>query len=294
MLNASKEVILSAGAFQSPQLLMFSGAGPQAEFNKHNITCIADRPGVEQNMSDHITSPVTYEINLNTLSSLQFAARASLEYLEKKIGILTSQNADYLAWEKIPANYYSNLTLDAQADLPAFFADWPDLEYFVLKFNAARQLPADGNFGTRQPALITPISRGNISLSSASMDDAPLIKLGWLTNRTDVEITIVATRRARDFWASDAMERVTIGEEVLPGAFLLTDAQIEVWAREHAQTVYHASCTCKMGRLGDPMAVTDSRARVIGVNNLRIVDASTFPLLPQGHTQATIMPWCGR
>ncbi|KAI9047756.1 hypothetical protein LZ554_008466 [Drepanopeziza brunnea f. sp. 'monogermtubi'] len=109
--------------------------------------------------------------------------------------------------------------------------------------------------------------------------------------RTDVETTIVAIRRAREFWTSDAMEGVTIGEEVLPGANVSTDAQIEAWAREHAQTVYYASCTCKIGRLEDPMAVTDSRARVIGVNNLRIVDASTFPCSRRDTRKQRVMPW---
>lgn len=84
------------------------------------------------------------------------------------------------------------------------------------------------------------------------------------------------------------MQNVTIGPEITPGANVSTDAEIEAWLRMTARTVYHASCTCKMGKSSDPMAVVDSSARVIGVQNLRVVDASAFPLLPPGHPTSTI------
>lgn len=149
-------------------------------------------------------------------------------------------------------------------------------------------LQANISYGTLEPAIITPLSRGNISLRSSSMSDAPIINVGWLTNQTDLETAVVAIKRAREFWATKSMKEITIGEEALPGQNVSTNAQIMQWARTHVQTVYHASCTCKIGKSDDPMAVTDSRARVIGVNNLRVVDASTFPLLPPGHPQSTI------
>ncbi|CZT53266.1 related to choline dehydrogenase [Rhynchosporium secalis] len=291
MLNATKEVIVSAGAFQSPQLLMVSGIGPEEELVKHNISCIADRPGVGQNMWDHVLFGVTYEIKLATTSSLQdpvTAAHASDEYNKNKTGILTTNNADYLGWEKIPLHYQANLSANARSDLAKFPADWPDLEYVVLNFNQDTKVPVDINHGTLLPALITPLSRGNISLASASMTDAPIINVGWLTSQTDLEATIVGIKRAREWFATDALKQVIIGEELQPGKNVTTDAQIIECARRNVQTVYHASCTCKMGKLSDPMAVTDSRARVIGVQNLRVVDASTFPLLVPGHPQSTI------
>ncbi|CZS97194.1 related to choline dehydrogenase [Rhynchosporium agropyri] len=291
MLNATKEVIVSAGAFQSPQLLMVSGIGPEEELVKHNISCIADRPGVGQNMWDHVLFGVTYEIKLATTSSLQdpvTAAHASDEYNKNKTGILTTNNADYLGWEKIPLHYQANLSANARSDLAKFPADWPDLEYVVLNFNQDTKVPVDINHGTLLPALTTPLSRGNISLASASMKDAPIINVGWLTSQTDLEATIVRIKRAREWFATDALKQVIIGEELQPGKNVTTDAQIIEWARRNVQTVYHASCTCKMGKLSDPMAVTDSRARVIGVQNLRVVDVSTFPLLVPGHPQSTI------
>lgn len=291
VLDATKEVIISAGAFQSPQLLMVSGIGPKEELDKYNISVVADSPGVGQNMWDHVLFPVSHQINITTTSILQDpvqAAVASDLYNLNKTGILTSNNADYLGWEKIPPNYYANLTATAKADLATFPADWPDIEHVVLGFNPKIALQANITYGTLEPALITPLSRGNISLNSSSMSDAPIINVGWLTNQTDLETAVVAIKRAREFWATSSIKKVTVGEEALPGKNVSTDAQIMQWARKNVQTVYHASCTCKMGKSDDPMAVTDSRARVIGVNNLRVVDASTFPLLPPGHPQSTI------
>ena len=173
-------------------------------------------------------------------------------------------------------------------DLSTFPADWPDLEHVVLGFNPVASLAVDKNYGTLQPAIITPLSRGSIGLSSASADDAPLINVGWLSSPTDLETAIIGIKRAREFWASEVMQSVVIGEEAVPGRNVSTDKQIGDWCKRNVQTVYHASCTCKMGRANDTMAVTDSRARVFGVKGLRVVDASTFPLLPPGHPQSTI------
>lgn len=298
MLNATREVILSAGAFQSPQLLMVSGVGPAAQLAEHNITVIADRPGVGQNMWDHILFPVTYEVNVITASIFDrpgASEAASLEYLQNQTGLLTTPSADYLGWEKIPKNYFANMTAQAQADLNNNFpADWPNFELIVIGFRAFGSAGTEPGrlYADMQIALITPLSRGRVGINSSSMEDQPLIDLGWLTNETDVEQTIIALKRGRDYWNSPSMRQVRIGEEINPGVDVTTDAEIEAYVREHASTVYHASCTCKMGNSTDPMAVTDNRARVIGVNNLRVVDASTFPFLVPGHPQATICEYC--
>lgn len=142
--------------------------------------------------------------------------------------------------------------------------------------------------GVISPALLSPISRGNITISSNDTFDPPVINLGWLVNQTDVDLSIISFKRCREMWATPVMQNVTIGPEITPGANVTTDAEIEAWLRRTARTVYHASCTCKMGKPSDPMAVVDSQARVIGVQNLRVVDASAFPLLPPGHPTSTI------
>jgi choline dehydrogenase len=242
-------------------------------------------------MWDHVLFLVTHKINIGTTSILEDPVQAhiaSQQYNLNKTGILTTNNADYLGWEKIPAKYYSNLTATAKADLAIFPADWPDLEHVVLSFNPGTYLAANITYGTLEPALITPLPRGNVSLNSSSMSSAPLINVGWLSNPTDLETGVVAIKRAREFWASSIMQGIVTGEEVLPGKNVSSDAQIKQWLKKNVQTVYHASCTCKMGMVDDLMAVTDSRARVIGVKGLRVVDASTFPMLPPGHPRSTI------
>lgn len=140
--------------------------------------------------------------------------------------------------------------------------------------------------------LLTPLSRGNITLASADMSDAPLINPNWLTHPTDQQVAVAAFKRGRQFFNTTAIEPILIGEELLPGPqdlpFNSTDAEILTYLQANIGFNWHASCTCKMGTRNDSMAVVDSQAKVIGVEKLRIVDASAFPFLPPGHPQATI------
>ncbi|CZT10004.1 related to choline dehydrogenase [Rhynchosporium agropyri] len=287
LLSATKEVILSAGAFQSPQLLMVSGVGPTAHLEEFDIPIILDRPGVGQNMWDHVLWPMMYEVNLPTLATTHGAGEQSavVSYLQNQTGLLANSGGDYLAWEKIPKHYAANLSSSAKFDLAQFPEDWPDFEYIV---DSTQSSDSTINFAKLRPALITPISRGNVSLKSKDMEDAPVINTGWLTSPTDLEMAVIAIKRTRDFWATNAMKGVIIGDEFIPGKNVSTDVQLLEWVKKNVQTVYHASCTCKMGKVEDPMAVVDSKARVIGLHNLRVVDAAAFPFLPPGHPQSTV------
>lgn len=290
-LSASREVILSAGAFQSPQLLMVSGVGPKATLQQHNITVVSDRPGVGSNMWDHVLWPVLYEVDVMTqaaLTNASFLAEASKMYNENQTGILTNQGADYLGWEKLPAANFAQLSNATQKALSAFPADWPDLEFVVGSFLPVKAFSASTSYAFMEIALIAPLSRGNVSISSNDTSDPPIINVGWLTNQSDIEVGIQAIKRGRDFFNATAIQPILVGEEALPGKKITTDAQIEQYLREYVSTVYHASCTCAMGKTTDPMAVIDSKARVIGVHNLRVVDASSLPILVPGHPQSTI------
>lgn len=194
---------------------------------------------------------------------------------------------------QVPTQYFQNLSETAKFDLNAFPADWPDFEY-VISSNPSHGADGHLNYvGVISPALLSPISRGNITISSNDTSDPPIINLGWLSSRTDVDQSIISFKRCREMWATPIMQNVTKGPEIMPGWNVTTDAEIEVFLRRTARTVYHASCTCKMGKLSDPMAVVDSQARVIGVQNLRVVDASAFPLLPPGHPTSTICKFNG-
>jgi len=297
-LSAKKEVILSAGAFQSPQLLMVSGVGPQATLSKYNIPVVADRPGVGQNMWDHILFGPAYRVNVITGSSLAnpaFAAQTAADFNRDQTGILANTGGDFLAWEKIPRSARKSFTNQTERSLATFPADWPEIEYlnvggfFGYQNNFVTGGPHDGyNYGSIPIALVAPLSRGNISISSADMADAPLINPNWLTDPADVAVAIAGYKRVRQLFATQALAPILIGPEFFPGTQVSTDDEILHLIRQSLNTVYHAAATCKMGQTSDPNAVVDSKARVMGVKNLRVVDASAFPLLPPGHPMATV------
>lgn len=120
------------------------------------------------------------------------------------------------------------------------------------------------------------------------MHDYPLIDPNWLSDPRDQEVAVAGYKRVREFFQTRAMKSVTIGDEYSPGAKVSSDADILKQIKTDFDTVHHAACTCRMGRRDDPTAVVDSKARVIGVEGLRVVDASSFALLPPGNPMATI------
>ncbi|TLD17693.1 uncharacterized protein PgNI_01248 [Pyricularia grisea] len=298
-LSARKEVILSAGAFQSPQLLMLSGVGPRDQLQKFNIPIVAERPGVGQGMEDHVFFGPSYRVNVQTLTRLSndvlyTGAQFVGPYSIQKQGPLTNPVADFLGWEKTPRDL---LTPNATSVLDSRFpADWPEIEYlsapgYIGNFNNLfTSQPKDGyQYATILGALVAPISRGTVTLKSASPNDLPLIDPGWLTDPTDQCVAVAAYKRLRAAFASKAIRGVLADPvEYFPGPAVQTDEQLLQTIRETVMTVWHASCTCRMGKANDPNAVVDSKARVIGVTGLRVVDASSFALLPPGHPQSTV------
>lgn len=109
-----------------------------------------------------------------------------------------------------------------------------------------------------------------------------------MTHPADMAVLVAGFKRAREFWATEAMQEFVTGDEAWPGSNVTTDAQIEANIRSSFNTIYHAACTCAMGPSSDHMAVVDSQARVYGVQDLRVVDAAAFPILPPGHPMATV------
>jgi len=294
VLSAKREIIISAGAFQSPQLLMVSGVGPKATLSKHGIPIVAERPGVGQNMWDHVLMGPSYRVNVITSSSLRdpaVLATAEQLYNDKQEGILTNSGGDFLAWEKIPAALRSSFSNSTLAALDASFPrDWPEVEYLSMsgflgyQQNYARDAPTDGfNYATVSTALVAPLSRGTVDIRSADTADAPVIDPRWLSHAADRAVVVAGYKRVRAMFATSAMQPVLIGPEYFPGANVTSDEDILRVIRQTVSTVYHAACTCAMGRANDSNAVVDSKARVLGVDGLRVVDASAFPLLPPGH-----------
>ena len=298
-LFARKEVIISAGAFQSPQLLMVSGIGPQQTLRDLNIPVIVNLPGVGQNMWDHSYFATAYRVNIPTtsagLNNATVAAEAVQAYLEEHAGPLTiSPTPGMFGWEKLPMSYRASLSTAAREALAENFPnDWPELEFLsangVLGYNTNYEIadPVDGyNYASMATALVAPMSRGNVSINSTRMNDPPLINPNWLTDPMDVEVAIAAFKRQRDVWSP--MSNLTIGEEQLPGPLVQSNEEILAFIRKGVGPVWHAASTCKMGKSSDKLAVVDSAMRVFGTRNLRVMDASIFPFLPPGHPQSTI------
>ncbi|KAL8754256.1 MAG: hypothetical protein Q9184_005170 [Pyrenodesmia sp. 2 TL-2023] len=298
-INAGKEVILSAGAFRSPQLLLVSGVGPKETLAQQGITLLADRPGVGQNMMDHILFGTVYPVNLVTHSQLTtdpaFLARSIADYNQHRTGILTNCGGDLLgttthlvrnSFEKLNQNAISAQT---RKDLDSTFgADWPDIELLFFDGNLVGAPTDTRNYVSSLAGIVAPFSRGNVTINSTDTARNPIINPNWLLDPRDQEIAVAGFKRARQIFQTESIRPILLGEEDFPGANVTSDEDILAVIRKTANSIDHAAGSCAMGKVGDRDAVVDSRARVIGVEGLRVVDASAFPLLPPGHPQATV------
>ena len=154
--------------------------------------------------------------------------------------------------------------------------------------------PKDGyQYASILGVLIAPTSRGNVTLKSADTSDLPIINPNWLDTAADQEVAISMFKRIRQAFQSNAMAPVVIGQEYYPGPEIQSDAEILEYIKDNVMTLWHAASTCKMGTSDDEMAVVDSKARVFGVEGLRVVDASAFPFLPPGHPQSSVCKCLG-
>ncbi|KAI1078776.1 choline dehydrogenase [Whalleya microplaca] len=301
-LRARKEVILSAGAFQSPQLLMISGVGPAATLDDLGIPVIANRPGIGQNMSDHVMFGPSYRVKVKTLPNELADPTQVLavldNYFRSARGPLTSQGCDFMAWEKVPRNMVS---ADASEYLSTLPASCPDLEYLAVDAyfgdysSPLFRSPADGypqdglDYTSIVVAPTTPKSRGSVTIKTAKATDLPVINPNWLTDPIDAEIAVAGYKRVRRIFETAALKDILADAvEYFPGPAVETDEQILEMIRKSLVPVFHASTTCRMGKVYDPNAVVDAKARVIGVSGLRVVDTSSFALLPPGHPQSTV------
>ncbi|KAL1866892.1 hypothetical protein Daus18300_006595 [Diaporthe australafricana] len=297
-LTARREVIVSGGAFQSPQLLQVSGVGPADLLQQHDIPVVADLPGVGQNLEDHVFFGIAYRVGVQTAAALMYGdaqAEAQARFNADGTGPLASPGGDFAGYEKLPADLRATMSPGVLGELAALPGDWPEMQYLTLPnyvgdfSSAASATPADGYmYATLLATLIAPSSRGNISISSPRMADPPLVNPNWMTTQRDVELVVAGFKRLRQILEAPVMANVTIGPEYYPGSSVQTDDEIHRQVQESFNTMYHAASSCRMGKPSDPFAVVDNHARVYGVKNLRVVDASAFPFVPPGLPQATV------
>lgn len=209
----------------------------------------------------------------------------------------TSPVTDVLAWEKIPSRLRRTWSNQTRAALAAYPEDWPEVEYISISALLGAQVdsrhadPEDGaNYASLAVALVAPQSRGSVTIASADAAVAPVINPNYLTAQADVDVAVAGFRRVREFYGTDALRSFVLGDEYYPGLNVSTasDAQIEQFVRGAFNTIWHGSSTCAMGPVEDEMTVVDAQARVVGVEGLRVVDASAFPLLPPGHPMSLV------
>lgn len=247
---------------------------------------------------DHVLFGPSYEVGLTTHSKLNdpaFYASQVVEYRTNRTGMFTNTASEFLGWEKIPASLRANLSEATSNALAEFPADWPEIELIFLDAYAGYQrdfltgAPLDNKmYASVSSGLSAPLSRGNVTINSTDTSDNPVVNLNLLSDPRDQEVAVQAFKRAREVFATKAMQPIVIGEEAFPGTNITTDEEILDLIKQSALTIYHASATNAMGKRSDPNAVIDSEAKVIGVHGLRVVDISAFPFLPPGHPQATV------
>ncbi len=249
--SADREVILAAGSIGSPRLLMLSGIGPADRLRAVGIDASVDLPGVGANLHDH---PVVY--------------------------------TSHASPEPLPVSDYNNG--EVYAALRSERAqECPDLHLFPILLPIAAagcEPPATGFVLTA--AVMTPDSRGSVTLGSADPQAPALIDPGLLSDERDLDRMETATTIVRELGASPAMERFR-QSEVWPGASVGTRAGLRAWIRGNVGTYYHPAGTCRMG--SGPDAVVDVRLQVRGVDGLRVVDASVMPVIPNAHPNATVL-----
>ena len=277
--RARREVLLCAGAFGSPQLLMLSGIGPAAHLKEHGIPVVHDLPGVGQNLHDHLTTVLIYRTQRKretfgvSLAGLGAIVRGIFEWRSKRTGPITSNVAEtqgFLFADKTEASP------DIQLALCTGIVDDHTRKNHL------------GHGYTLHVTLVRPKSRGTVKLKSAKATDAPLIDPAFLTDPRDMATLIKGTQIGYDIMQSAALKPYR-GPMLYP---LERDnpVQIEQFLRDHSDTEYHPCGTCKMGPASDTLAVVDADLRVHGIQNLRVVDASIMPQLVSGNTNApTIM-----
>lgn len=269
---AGSDVILSAGALASPQLLMVSGIGPAAHLEEVGVPVKHDLAGVGQNLQDHPFVVTTFEVPDGSLADAE-APKALLEYVAKRTGPLTSSVAEAFAFVR------SRPGLPA-ADIQFHFAPAYFVDHGFDTF--------DGHAITIGPVLVSPKSRGEVRLRHADPRAKPKILVNALTDPEDMAALVSAVKIAREIAASGPFAS-TITREIFPGPDVTEDADIEADIRRRVELIYHPVGTCKIGALEDD-AVLDPELKVHGLEGLRVCDASVMPLIPGGNTNApTIM-----
>ena len=276
--HAAREIILAGGPINTPQLLKLSGIGPAGELRAHDIAITANRPGVGENLQDHLefyfqlecTQPITLFSAMNPLAKLGIGLR----WLLRKDGLGATNHFESCGFIRSRAG-----------------VEWPDIQYHFLPLAIAYDGSALADRHGFQ-AHVGPMrskSRGHVRLASPDPLAKPRIRFNYLSHADDWAEMRACVRLTREIFAQGAFDPYR-GREIQPGADIATDEQIDAFIRRKVESAYHPCGTSRMGAATDPMAVVDPDTRVIGVDGLRVVDSSIMPNITTGNLNApTIM-----
>ncbi len=274
--QARKEVIVCAGSIGSPQLLQLSGIGPGQVLQDAEIEVLHDLPGVGQNLQDHLEfyfqfrcrQPVTLNSKLDWWSKFKIGLRWKVS----KTGLGATNHFESCAFIRSGSG-----------------VKWPDIQYHFLpgamRYDGRAAFKGHGfqvHVGHNKP-----LSRGHVHMKSNDPLDKPSIQFNYLDNEHDRHVFRQCVRLTREIMAQPAMDQYR-GAEIQPGEDVQSDEEIDAWVRNNTESAYHPSCSCKMGT--DHLAVVDPETRVYGIDGLRVIDSSIFPVIPNGNLNApTIM-----
>ena len=274
VLSASKEVIISASAINSPKLLLLSGIGPAAELKSKGITVVANRPGVGKNLQDHLElyiqmaskKPVSLYKYWNPIGK----AWVGLRWFISKSGPGASNQFESAAFIRSKAG-----------------VEYPDIQYHFLPL-AVRydgKLPVKGHGFQAHVGPMRSQSRGYVTLRSSDPKEPPKIQFNYMSHESDWIDFRNCIRLTREIFSQPAFEPFA-DSEISPGKDVQSDEQLNDFIRDNVESAYHPCGTCKMGDKSDPMSVVDPETRVIGVDKLRVADSSIFPQITNGNLNA--------
>lgn len=276
ILAARREIILCAGAIHSPWLLQRSGIGDSRRLRAAGIPVVADRPGVGRNLQDHVESPVQYVCTRPYSLDRQLVpwrrAWIGLAWFLTRRGLGASNHFEACGFVRSRAG-----------------VEYPDIQFHFLPTTA----DYDGTTAPRPGFealvdLLRPTSRGEVRLDTADPDDPPQILCNFLSTESDREDMRTAVRLAREIFQQPAFASLR-GDELAPGASVQSDEALDAWIRTNAKPAYHATSSCRMGAVDAPESVLDPELRVIGIDGLRVVDASAMPSNVSGNPNASII-----
>jgi len=274
IINARKEIILSAGAIGSPQILMLSGIGDPKELKKHNINVVKNLPGVGKNLQDHLQARPIFKTDLSTINietnNIFKQGMIALQYAMSRTGPMTMAASLGTAFLKTDDKLKT-----------------PDIQFHIQPFSANNAVEGTHKFSafTASVLQMRPESTGHLELVSANHKDHPKIHPNYLDKDIDKKTIVKGIQIARKIAQFEPLKSHII-EEFQPGTEVKFDDYEATlnWARQTSVTIYHPTGTCKMGN--DKMAVVDERLRVYGVDGLRVADCSIMPVITSGNTNA--------